>query len=162
MPTDKPTASAEQQDHISIPLSMLHTLPDVFRIAFDDKSLMPLVMSVQTKGVLKPILARIREDGECEIIDGYRRKRAAELAGLKTVPVQPVTESPELAKKLHLMTHGQLSPEKHPPLIQRPFESETHASCLFDFQKAYRYDLWKLWDQVLPFYFFEGYETDYE
>lgn len=124
MPTDKPTAPAQQQDHVDLPLSMLHPLPDVFRIAFDDKSLMPLVMSVQTKGVLKPILARIREDGECEIIDGYRRKRVAELAGLKTVPVQPVTESPELAKKLHLMTHGQLSPEKEGKTVENIIADE--------------------------------------
>lgn len=124
MPNEKTTAPAQQQDHVDLPLSMLHPLPDVFRIAFDDKSLMPLVMSVQTKGVLKPILARIREDGECEIIDGYRRKRAAELAGLKTVPVQPVTESPELAKKLHLMTHGQLSPEKEGKTVENIIADE--------------------------------------
>ena len=124
MPNEKTTAPAQQQDHVDLPLSMLHPLPDVIRMGFDDKALMPLVMSIQTKGVLKPILARIREDGECEIIDGYRRKRAAELAGLKTVPVQPVTESPELAKKLHLMTHGQLSPEKEGKTVENIIADE--------------------------------------
>ena len=38
-------------------------------------------------GVLAPLIARPREEGGYEIISGHRRQHAAELAGLKTLPV---------------------------------------------------------------------------
>ena len=45
------------------------------------------VESVAQFGVLAPLIARPREEGGYEIISGHRRQRAAELAGLTTLPV---------------------------------------------------------------------------
>ena len=45
------------------------------------------VESVREYGVLVPAIARPLEDGSYELISGHRRKRACELAGLKTMPV---------------------------------------------------------------------------
>ena len=45
------------------------------------------VESVAQFGVLAPLVARPREEGGYEIISGHRRQHAAELAGLKTLPV---------------------------------------------------------------------------
>ena len=45
------------------------------------------VESVAQFGVLAPLIARPREEGGYEIISGHRRQHAAELAGLKTLPV---------------------------------------------------------------------------
>ena len=44
-------------------------------------------ISVAQFGVLAPLIARPREEGGYEIISGHRRQHAAELAGLKTLPV---------------------------------------------------------------------------
>ena len=45
------------------------------------------VESVAQFGVLAPLIARPREEGGYEIISGHRRQHAAQLAGLKTLPV---------------------------------------------------------------------------
>ena len=45
------------------------------------------VESVAQFGVLAPLVVRPREEGGYEIISGHRRQHAAELAGLKTLPV---------------------------------------------------------------------------
>lgn len=46
-----------------------------------------LVSSIKERGILSPILVRERDNGEYEIISGHRRKHAAMLAGLDTVPI---------------------------------------------------------------------------
>ena len=57
-----------------------------FKVIEDDK-MEDLVKSITENGVLSPILVREAENGRYEIISGHRRKRASELAGLKTIPV---------------------------------------------------------------------------
>ena len=46
-----------------------------------------LVASIKEHGVLVPGIARIRSKGGYEIIAGHSRKKACELAGLKTMPM---------------------------------------------------------------------------
>ena len=54
----------------------------------DDESMQRTVESVEQYGVLSPLIARPRPDGDgYEIISGHRRQHAAELAGLETLPV---------------------------------------------------------------------------
>lgn len=70
-----------------IPLSELHDFKGhPFRVA-DDEKMEETVDSVRQYGVLIPGIARRRSGGGYEIIAGHRRKRACELAGLKTMPV---------------------------------------------------------------------------
>jgi ParB family transcriptional regulator, chromosome partitioning protein len=56
------------------------------RSKFDDESLLDLARSLQTVGLLQPILVRPRSDGRYEIIAGERRYRAARLAGMTEIP----------------------------------------------------------------------------
>lgn len=53
----------------------------------DDDSMTQTVESISQFGVLAPLIARPRPEGGYEIISGHRRKHAAELAHLDTVPV---------------------------------------------------------------------------
>ena len=53
----------------------------------DDEAMQRTVESVAQFGVLAPLIARPRPEGGYEIISGHRRQHAAELAGLKTLPV---------------------------------------------------------------------------
>ena len=70
-----------------IPLSELHPFEGhPFRVV-DDEEMQKTVESVKEYGVLTPAIARPDPDGGYEIISGHRRMRAAELAGLKTLPV---------------------------------------------------------------------------
>ena len=52
----------------------------------DNEEMSQMVESVQQFGILNPLIVRPGEDGTFEIISGHRRARAAELAGLTTVP----------------------------------------------------------------------------
>ena len=52
----------------------------------DEKALNTLAESIKTYGIINPILVRKKED-KYEIIAGERRFRAAQLVGLKEVPV---------------------------------------------------------------------------
>lgn len=54
---------------------------------FDDAELDALTESIRVKGVLQPLLVRKLEDGRHQIVAGERRWRAAQRAGLESVPV---------------------------------------------------------------------------
>lgn len=59
------------------------------RTRMDEGALAELAESIRTQGIMQPILVRPLPDtnGQYEIIAGERRFRAAQLAGLKEVPV---------------------------------------------------------------------------
>ncbi|WP_144637189.1 ParB/RepB/Spo0J family partition protein [Bordetella genomosp. 13] len=60
------------------------------RTRMDEGALAELAESIRTQGIMQPILVRALQnegEGEYEIIAGERRFRAAQLAGLKEVPV---------------------------------------------------------------------------
>lgn len=56
------------------------------RKIFESGKLMDLVASIKEKGVIQPLLAR-RISGGYELVAGERRWRAAQIAGLREVPV---------------------------------------------------------------------------
>jgi ParB family transcriptional regulator, chromosome partitioning protein len=60
--------------------------PDQPRKRFDEQALQALADSVQERGVLQPVLVRPRPGGTYELVAGERRWRAAQLAGLETLP----------------------------------------------------------------------------
>ena len=70
-----------------IPIKDLHPFPDHPFGVRDDDSMTETVDSIKRYGVLVPGIARPREDGGYELVAGHRRKRACELAGLKTMPI---------------------------------------------------------------------------
>lgn len=75
-----------------LPLEIIRPDPNQPRQHFDERSLQELSDSIKARGVLQPI--RVRPQGESfEIISGERRYRAAEKAGLASIPV--VVESRE-------------------------------------------------------------------
>jgi ParB family chromosome partitioning protein len=60
--------------------------PEQPRKRFDEDALQALAESVQERGVLQPVLVRPRPGGTYELVAGERRWRAAQLAGLETLP----------------------------------------------------------------------------
>jgi ParB family transcriptional regulator, chromosome partitioning protein len=56
------------------------------RVHFDEETLSELAASIAEMGVLQPILVRPRPDGGFELIAGERRWRAAQRAGLTSIP----------------------------------------------------------------------------
>ena len=60
--------------------------PDQPRKRFDEDALQALAESVKERGVLQPVLVRPRAGGTFELVAGERRWRAAQIAGLQTLP----------------------------------------------------------------------------
>ena len=71
------------------PIELLKRNPDQPRRTFREEDLVELSNSIAEKGVLQPILVRPAPGapGEYQIVAGERRWRAAQRAGLKTVPI---------------------------------------------------------------------------
>ena len=69
-----------------IPIGDLVANPHQPRSHFDEESLNDLSASIREIGVLQPLLVRRLDNGRYELIAGERRWRAAQRAGLLTVP----------------------------------------------------------------------------
>ena len=82
------TEESRQTEQIQqIPIAELHPFKDHPFKVLDYEAMQRTVESVAQFGVLAPLVVRPREEGGYEIISGHRRQHAAELAGLKTLPV---------------------------------------------------------------------------
>ena len=82
------TEESRQAEQIQqIPIADLHPFKNHPFKVLDDEAMQRTVESVAQFGVLAPLVVRPREEGGYEIISGHRRQHAAELAGLKTLPV---------------------------------------------------------------------------
>ena len=79
----------EQREQVQqIPIDALHPFTNHPFKVLDDEAKTRTVESIAQYGVLAPLIARPRPDGDgYEIISGHRRQYAAKLAGLDTLPV---------------------------------------------------------------------------
>ncbi|HEY7966119.1 MAG TPA: ParB/RepB/Spo0J family partition protein [Solirubrobacteraceae bacterium] len=79
-----PDSNVEEFRQVAVEL--IRANPRQPRRHFDDEALASLAGSLETRGVLQPVLVRPLPDGRFELIAGERRWRAAQLAGLETIP----------------------------------------------------------------------------
>ena len=83
---EKAHSQAEQVQQI--PIDALHPFTNHPFKVLDDEAMTRTVESIAQYGVLAPLIARPRPEGDgYEIISGHRRQYAAKLAGLDTLPV---------------------------------------------------------------------------
>lgn len=71
---------------VDLAVAAISPNPHQPRVYFDEQSLLELAASIAEMGVLQPVLVRPRDDGSFELIAGERRWRAAQRAGLTTIP----------------------------------------------------------------------------
>ena len=87
MTFSRPKRAARASRFSKSPLQTCTPFKDHPFKVLDDEAMQRTVESVAQFGVLAPLVVRPREEGGYEIISGHRRQHAAELAGLKTLPV---------------------------------------------------------------------------
>ena len=64
---------------------MIDDFPDhPFKVRMDE-DMQQLVESVGERGLITPVIVRKKDDGRYEVVSGHRRKKACEIAGMKTV-----------------------------------------------------------------------------
>jgi len=69
-----------------LPVSLIKPNPGQPRTKFDPEALSALAASIETSGIVQPLLVRPLPDGSYELVAGERRWRAAQEAGLEKVP----------------------------------------------------------------------------
>ena len=74
------------QESLELELDLIDPSTEQPRMRFDVEALERLAVSIREHGVVQPILVR-RKGGRYELIAGERRWRAAQKAGLSTIPV---------------------------------------------------------------------------
>lgn len=75
-----------QTEFIQIPIEYLQSGQYQPRQIFESSSLQELAQSIASQGLIEPLIVRLIVKGRYEIIAGERRWRAAQIAGLATVP----------------------------------------------------------------------------
>jgi ParB family transcriptional regulator, chromosome partitioning protein len=75
-----------EDDLRELPIGLISPNPKQPRQRFDQESLESLAGSLGERGVLQPVLVRPRPGGKFELVAGERRWRAAQIAGLESIP----------------------------------------------------------------------------
>jgi len=85
---ENPAATDAAAGAREIPIELIRRNPDQPRRRFGEAEIAELADSIREKGVLQPVLVRPAPDapGEYQLVAGERRWRAAQQAGLKTMP----------------------------------------------------------------------------
>lgn len=85
-----PSFDTEKKDDgekvLYIPLSSITPNPNQPRKSFDEDALNELAESIRSQGVIQPIIIEEYAPSKYSIIAGERRFRAAQIAGLKSIP----------------------------------------------------------------------------
>jgi len=111
-----------QQTPQSIDISSIQPGRNQPRQEFSQEDLSDLVLSVQRKGILQPLLVRLIQPGLFEIIAGERRWRAAKSAKLERVPVVIINCNDQEALEIGLIENLQrhdLNPIEEGEAIKR-------------------------------------------
>ena len=75
-----------EESAMEIEISKIHPFKTHPFKVLDDEKMQDLVESVKINGVLTPVLLRMDENEDYEMVSGHRRMHAAQLAGLTTIP----------------------------------------------------------------------------
>ncbi len=102
----------------SIPLAKIHDLPGIPLVRQPDKSYGGLVTSIQSGGVKEPVILRLREDGEYQLVTGYRRKRACELTKKQEIPALVYEMGLQEAIRYHGLANGKPTPPVPGKLVE--------------------------------------------
>ena len=85
--TQEQRDDAKRERVLDVPIADIDDFPDHPFQVRNDEAMQSMVESVKAVGIQTPAIARQKEDGRYELISGHRRKLAARLAGLGTMPV---------------------------------------------------------------------------
>ena len=102
--TDAPSPSGPFKE---IPIDLLDTGAYQPRSHMDEQALEELTGSIQSQGLIQPILVRAKSGGRYEILAGHRRWRACQRAGLENIPAIIKTVSDEAALAVALIENIQ-------------------------------------------------------
>lgn len=74
------------REPLEVPVDAIEANPYQPRTDFDEQALEELAQSIRTHGIIQPLTLRRLHEGKYQLIAGERRWRAAQKAGLRSVP----------------------------------------------------------------------------
>jgi ParB family chromosome partitioning protein len=109
--------------------------PDQPRKTFDPERIAELAASIRERGLLQPVILKREEDGGYLLMAGERRLRAAELAGVESVPALVRDDDPLEVGLIENLQREDLSPLEeaealHTLAEQRGYTHKTLAELL--------------------------------
>jgi ParB family chromosome partitioning protein len=107
MRPEEESAKATDGGALELEISRIDPNPDQPRRVFDPEQLERLADSVRRHGVLQPVVVRRAGEGRYELIVGERRWRAAQVAGLATLPAVIADVAPQDRLELALIENVQ-------------------------------------------------------
>jgi ParB family chromosome partitioning protein len=125
IPANEVVDGGDEAFFAEIPTASVAPNPNQPRVHFAEEGLVELAASISEMGVLQPILVRPLADGEYELIAGERRWRAAQRAGLTSVPaiVRPTDDLSSVEQALVENLHRQdLTPLEEAAAFQQLIE----------------------------------------
>ncbi len=78
---------AKREKVLDVPIVEIDDFPGHPFQVRNDEAMQSMVESVKAVGIQTPAIVRQKEGGNYELVSGHRRKMAAILAGLETMPV---------------------------------------------------------------------------
>jgi ParB family chromosome partitioning protein len=118
--------AAANRDYFTCPIEQIHPQPYQPRQRITPEGLKGLIESIREQGLIQPLIVRKREAGDgFELIAGERRWRAAQLAGLKELPVFVKEATPAEAFEMALVENIQredLNPMEEAEAFRRLIE----------------------------------------
>jgi len=90
-----------------IQIDQIQANPNQPRREFDEESLQELAHSIREIGIVQPITLRQIADNKFQIVDGERRWRASQIAGLKAIPAYIRTIDDETVMEMALVENIQ-------------------------------------------------------
>ena len=134
---NKTNAAAKPQE---INLAKIHPLPGIKVATQPDAAYGGLVTSIRSNGVKEPVILRLREDGEYELVAGYRRLRACEFAKKTEIPAWVYEMTAQEAKDYHAKANATPAPpipgKLHEPSQEKVPETTKEESKVQQEEKA--------------------------
>ncbi|HUB02642.1 MAG TPA: ParB/RepB/Spo0J family partition protein [Terriglobales bacterium] len=100
-------ASEGGEQVVQLRLELIERNPHQTRAFFKEELLNELAKSIKTQGLLQPIVVRPGPEGRYRLILGERRMRAANIAGLETIPAVVKRVSEQQAAEMTLVENLQ-------------------------------------------------------
>lgn len=105
---EPPSVTTGPQKYVQVvPIDKVTPNPNQPRREFDETALMELAQSIERDGIIQPVIVRETAPNAWQIIAGERRWRAANLVGLKEIPVITRTASDEKVLELAIVENIQ-------------------------------------------------------
>jgi len=86
-PAFEPIELKNHDEIFNVLVSEIEPDENRLRTNINHVSLNELALSIKKQGIIQPVVARIMKNGKYQLIAGERRWRAAQIAGLKSIPV---------------------------------------------------------------------------